>query len=211
MGEGHPIWDRKILVKILQTDDELVRDRIIRATNRQTSVPVASLRATEDIQRDIERYFLTQGWYYDRRKNYYRNQRMRQDRIVSISFLAQAIMAMGLSRADSARARPSSLLKEDEEYGNIFDKGTPFEVYLWAAKAQKRADAFFQEAETGSSSQERTNLRFYVSMLAAARLVGGRVRTPQTACQGRGGPAKCGRCGPEGVSADRPGNDGRDG
>ena len=177
--EGHEVWDKKILVKILQTDDELVRDRIIRATNRQTSVPVASLRATEDIQRDIERYFYTQGWYYDRRKNYYRNQGMPKDRTVGISFLAQAVMAMGLSRADGARARPSSLLKADEEYGRIFHENTPLKVYLWAAKAQKRIDTFFKEPQTGSSSQERTDLRFYLSMLAAARLVGARVRTPQ--------------------------------
>ena len=45
--------------------------------------------------------------------------------------------------------------------------------------AQKRIDTFFKEPQTGSSSQERTDLRFYLSMLAAARLVGARVRTPQ--------------------------------
>ncbi|MXZ87756.1 MAG: AIPR family protein [Dehalococcoidia bacterium] len=179
ISEDDPVWERKVLVKILQTEEQEVRDRIIRATNRQTSVPAASLRATEDIQRDIERYFHTQGWYYDRRKNYYRNEGMPMDRIVGISFLAQSVMAMGLSRADSARARPSSLLKSDEEYGRIFHRDTALGVYLWAAKAQKRADAFLLDPSAGSSTQERTDLRFYVSMLAAAKLSGGRVRTPQ--------------------------------
>lgn len=104
---------------------------------------------------------------------------MKKDRIVGISGLAQAIMAMGLSQADSARARPSTLLKEDEEYGRIFDPKTPLPVYLWAAKAQKRAEAFLQEPSAASSSEERTNIKFYVSMLAAAKLVGKRVHSPQ--------------------------------
>ena len=37
-------WDKNLLVRILATKDPEVRDKVIRATNRQTSVPVASLR-----------------------------------------------------------------------------------------------------------------------------------------------------------------------
>lgn len=57
-AEDHPALDRAVLVRILVTDDASTRDRVIRATNRQTSVPAASLRATDEIQRDIEAYFL---------------------------------------------------------------------------------------------------------------------------------------------------------
>ncbi|MCY1142345.1 AIPR family protein [Actinoplanes sp. Pm04-4] len=95
----HPALDRSILVRILVTgNDAATRDLVIRATNRQTSVPAASLRATDDVQRDIEAFFLGQDWYYDRRKNFYRNMGRSAERIVSISLLAQAVMAMGLSR-----------------------------------------------------------------------------------------------------------------
>jgi hypothetical protein len=63
---------KMLLVRIIVTADPATRDQVIRATNRQTAVSDASLRATDDVQRQIENYFLTQGWYYDRRKNFYK-------------------------------------------------------------------------------------------------------------------------------------------
>jgi hypothetical protein len=82
-ASDHPALGRSVLVRILVTgDDASTRDRVIRATNRQTSVGVASLRATDDIQRNIEAYFSSHGWYYDRRKNYYRNTGKSPERIV---------------------------------------------------------------------------------------------------------------------------------
>ena len=65
--------NKMLLVRIIVTADAPTRDQVIRATNRQTAVSDASLRATDDVQRQIENYFLTKGWYYDRRKNFYKN------------------------------------------------------------------------------------------------------------------------------------------
>ena len=45
---------RTLLIKVLVSTDVLVRDRIIRATNNQNAVELASLHATDKIQRDIE-------------------------------------------------------------------------------------------------------------------------------------------------------------
>jgi hypothetical protein len=177
-AEDHPALDRAVLVRILVTDDALTRDRVIRATNRQTSVPDASLRATDEIQRDIEAFFLHHGWFYDRRKNYYRNNGKSVERIVSIPLLAQAVMAMGLSRPDDSRARPSSLLKRDEDYRKIFTRDIPLNVYLWMAQSQKAVDSFLLSEAAGTTPQERTNLRFHLSMIAAASLLGAQVHNP---------------------------------
>jgi hypothetical protein len=177
--EDHPAFERSVLVRILVTgDDPVTRDRVIRATNRQTSVPAASLRATDDIQRNIESYFSAHGWFYDRRKNFYRNNGKSPERIVSIPLLAQAVMAMGLSRPDNSRARPSSLLKRDEDYDKIFSASVPLPIYLWLAKSQKAVDAFLLSEDAGVTTQERTNLRFHLAMVAATRLLGARVHAP---------------------------------
>jgi hypothetical protein len=179
LDADHPAHKRSVLVRILVTgDDVAIRDKVIRATNRQTSVPAASLRATDDIQRDIEAYFLGYDWYYDRRKNYYRNNGKSTERIVSIPLLAQGVMAMALSRPDNSRARPSSLLKRDDDYDKIFSAATQLSVYLWLAESQKAVDAFLASEEAGVTTQERTNLRFHVAMIAAAKLVGGPVTKP---------------------------------
>lgn len=177
-ADDYPALDRAVLVRILVTEDITTRDRVIRATNRQTAVPAASLRATDDIQRNIEAFFLSHGLFYDRRKNYYRNNGKSVEHIVSIPLLAQAVMAMGLSRPDNSRARPSSLLKRDEDYRRIFSTNIPLAIYLWMAKSQKAVDAFLVSEAAGTTAQERTNLRFHLSMIAAARLFEAQVHNP---------------------------------
>jgi hypothetical protein len=179
VADDHAALERAVLVRILVTgNDPATRDRVIRATNRQTSVPAASLRATDDIQRDIESYFLGHGWFYDRRKNFYRNNGKSPERIVSIPLLAQAVMAMGLSRPDNSRARPSSLLKRDDDYKKIFSSSIPLGIYLWLAESQKAVDAFLLSETANATAQERTNLRFHLAMVAAARVAGTRVWAP---------------------------------
>jgi AIPR protein len=51
--------NKMLLVRIIVTADAATRDQVIRATNRQTAVSDASLRATDDVQRQIEDYFLS--------------------------------------------------------------------------------------------------------------------------------------------------------
>jgi hypothetical protein len=167
-----PVFQRLVQVRILVTEDQAARDAVIRATNRQTTVPVASLRATDDIQRQIESYFLEHDWYYDRRKNFYRNQGKPADRIVSIPLLAQSVMAMALGRPDHARARPSSLLKSDADYRQVFSDTTELPVYLWLARAQRMTDQYLQTAVEPISRPEYTNLHFHLAMLGAVDLVG---------------------------------------
>ena len=66
--------ERKILVRVMVPTEDESRDRIIKATNSQTVVLLSSLRATDKIHRDIEEYLRPRGLFYDRRKNYYRNE-----------------------------------------------------------------------------------------------------------------------------------------
>lgn len=178
--EGHPAWNRSVLVRILVIgSDNAVRDQVIRATNRQTSVPAASLRATDEIQRNIEAFFHSHAWFYDRRKNFYRNVGKSPERIVGIPLLAQAVMAMGLSRPDNSRARPSSLLKRDDDYAKIFSKETPLATYLWMAQAQRVIDNYLSSEAAAATAQERTNVRFHLAMLVVARRFGGKVYSPK--------------------------------
>jgi AIPR protein len=88
--------DRKLLVRVIVPSDAASRDRVIKAINSQTAVRPASLRATDKIHRDIEEYLRPRGLYYDRRKNYYKNEGKPLDRIIGIPQLAQATMSIVL-------------------------------------------------------------------------------------------------------------------
>lgn len=162
--------ERHILVRVVVPPASESRDRIIKATNSQTSIPVASLRATERIHRDIEDYFGPYGIFYDRRKNFYKNEGKPIDKIISIPQLAQAVMAIALQRPDDARARPSSLLKKDEDYSLVFNTKYSIEMYFFCASLMKRIENFLRSNVVKLDEKDRTNLRFYLGMYAACVL-----------------------------------------
>lgn len=112
---------RSLLVRVIVPETEESRDKIIRATNSQTPIPKASLRATDSIHRDIEDYLKPRGLYYDRRKNHYKNEGKKPSEIVGLSFLAQCLMAITMQKPDFARARPSTLLEDDSSYEKLYN------------------------------------------------------------------------------------------
>jgi hypothetical protein len=163
--------ERCVMVRVIVANNSVSRDRIIKATNSQTSIPAASLRATEKIHRDIEEFLAPFSIYYDRRKNSQKQQGRPTDKIISIGLLAQAMMAIVLQRPDDARARPSSLIKKDEDYGRIFNDTVDINIYLVVAKLIKASHAFLRARED-LEPKDRTNLLFYLAMHASAALVG---------------------------------------
>jgi hypothetical protein len=172
--------NKMLLVRIIVTADARTRDQVIRATNRQTAVSDASLRATDDVQRQIETYFLTRGWYYDRRKNFYKNEGKADiSKIVGIPYLGAAVTAMGLARPDKSRGKPSSLLKNNDDYKQVFSPWIDLEIYLWAAQLQRCADAFIASEAANATIEQKSNLRFHLSMLIVDKLNNGAVRRPQ--------------------------------
>jgi AIPR protein len=164
---------RRVLVRIIDESDAGTRDRIIRSTNSQTAVSTASLRATDELQREIETFFLHEGWFYDRRKNYWKNEGKPAEQIVQITYLAQAVLAICLCDPSSARARPSSLLKADVDYDRIFARDRSHEIYLWAAQTQKTVDAFLR-AEGDVTQEEITNLKYHLSTMLVTEALGHR-------------------------------------
>ena len=133
---------RSLFVKIIICDQKDVIDRIIRATNSQNPIPSGVLRATDTTQRDIEQYFLSKGYYYDRRKNYYRNLGKPRNKIISINLLSQCIVSLVLPEKNPSRARsnPTILIKKDEDYNSLFGWNYDFQVYLNAVLIFKKVD-----------------------------------------------------------------------
>ena len=119
--EKMPAEVRNVLVRIITPSSEESRDTIIFATNNQTNIPKSSLRVTDPIHLQIEMFLKTRGLYYDRRKNYYKNQKKKASEIVSVSFLAQCLISVILRKPDYARARPSTLLTDDETYNALYN------------------------------------------------------------------------------------------
>ena len=161
---------RSILIRIIVADEQ-IRDKIIKATNFQNAIPIASLRATERLQRDIEDYFKKNDLYYDRRKNYYKNIGKPVEKIISIPYLAQAIMAVLLLEPDNARARPSSLIKKDDDYQRVFSQNIDPSIYLFCASLLKRIDLFNRTVGEQFEDRYRNNLKFHIAMVCTINLL----------------------------------------
>lgn len=163
--------ERSVLVKVITTEEPASRDKIIKATNRQTTVPLASLRATDEIQRDIEQFFLNHDLYYDRRKNFYKNQGKPKDKIISITYLAQVVMSILFQEPDIARGRPSSLLKKQDDYEKVFNKSYPIQIYLNCVMLMKKVKLYIKEYN-GLNYEEKSNLKFHTAMYVAISKLG---------------------------------------
>jgi hypothetical protein len=161
--------DRTVMVRVIVPPKAESSDRIIKATNSQTSIPSASLRATDKIHRDIEEFLRPYGLYYDRRKNMHRNEGRPVEQIISIPLMAQAIMSICMQRPDDARARPSSLLKRDDDYAKIFGPEYPIELYLVAGRIIKAVQSALRSRDD-LQPKDKNNLLFYIAMYVAAHL-----------------------------------------
>lgn len=160
---------RTILVRILNPKGAASQDRIIKATNSQNAVAAATLRSTEKIHRDIEQFFRSSGLFYDRRRKFYKNEGRLFAKIIGIPYLAQALMAIALRRPNDARARPSSLLKSDDQYRKVFSEQHPIRLYLICALIMRKVDEFVY-LHKSIDRKDATNLRYYVAMLASIEL-----------------------------------------
>jgi hypothetical protein len=161
--------DRSVMVRVVVVSDSQSRDRIIKATNSQTSMPTASLRATEKIHRDIETFLAPHSLYYDRRKNSQKQAGRSVEQIISIGAMAQSMMSIVLQRPDDARARPSSLIKDEKDYLAIFNAHHPIKIFLIAAKLTKVAHSHLR-TRAELAPRDRTNLLFYLVMIASVAL-----------------------------------------
>lgn len=157
---------RCILVRILVPGDieSDESDKIIRSTNNQTTIPTANLRATDPIHRHIENVLKTGDLYYDRRKSYWRNKKVALKKIVTISELGQGILSCYLFRPDDARARPSSFIKDDKRYEEIFHNRKD-EDFLWAASALKKVKSTLASSPYPYVKTNANNLTFYIVFL----------------------------------------------
>lgn len=156
--------DQGLMVRIIDSGDEAVRDAVIASTNRQSSIPPAQLHATEKQHRDIEAFFETQGWYYERRKHQYRGTGKPSSRVVSMADLSQYMIAIALGRPDDARARPQSVLNDDKLYATIFGEEVDRKSYLAAVTLMSQVDAFLRSDEATAVFDDFTNSRFYVAV-----------------------------------------------
>lgn len=157
---------RHILIRMIRSVESNSRDRIIKATNSQTAMLPAQLRATDKIQKNIESYFEKNGLFYDRRKSFHKNQNRPLAKIIGISALSQAIHALINAKPHESRAKPASLIKDERTYSQIFNEEYNLQLYLNCAKIIKIIDNFMKSE---SASDYPKDLKYHLALLAICK------------------------------------------
>lgn len=169
--------NRSVLVKVVINKNKETTDHIIASTNSQNPVSATLLRATEPIQRDLELFFLNENYYYDRRKNYYKNQGKPATKIFSIQYTAQSIQTLLFNDPHSARATPTSLLKKDISYNKIFNPNKNFLGYLNCCLINKKVHNFWLKYQGTEIRIKTSNFKFHLSLLLVKRFFSSKTTT----------------------------------
>jgi hypothetical protein len=166
--------DRSVLVKIIVSNEDSVRDAIIRATNNQTSVELASLHATDKIQRDIEEVLKRNEIYYERRKNYYKNQGIPSDQIITPLYAASGFLSLVLKQPHRATTLKSRFMRSDTAYEKVFSVDTDLNIWPSIVRILKKTDAYLDNARTSSKGGERflKSNRQFLSFITVSKILG---------------------------------------
>jgi len=135
---------RAVLVKIIVSSDSSIRDAIIRATNNQTEVGLASLHATDKIQRDIEEVLFRDGLFYERRAKFYANQGQPAALIATPLYVASGVVSLILKSPASATKIRGRFMRSDIAYNRVFSQTVPIKVWPIITRILKKTDTVLE-------------------------------------------------------------------
>lgn len=174
-GGGEDPKSRLVLIKVIVSQDDDIRDTIIRATNNQTDVELASLHATDKIQRDIEDILERADLYYERRKNFHNNMGHPSSKIVTPLYLASGYVNLVIKSPQKASTLRAKFMRSDESYSHVFSEKTPIEIWPKIASILKTTDCTLEKYRPiGSAGNERflKKWRQITSFITVSRLMG---------------------------------------
>jgi hypothetical protein len=151
-------------VRLVATEDESVRNAIIRATNRQTEVTEDQMLAILEFPRKLEAFFATfkdkYALYYERRSRQYGGVHdIEKVRIVGIATLVRAYASVFLEIPHRTTRNYRALL--DSIGTLIFKKDDRLEPYYAAAFAHYRLEFLFR---SGALNSELKPARYHILM-----------------------------------------------
>ncbi|AZA60205.1 AIPR family protein [Chryseobacterium indoltheticum] len=140
----------KVFVKLVNTENPDTQTDIISATNSQNPVKSASLKANDNIQRNIEKHLADVGILYERRDNFYKRQGYTGNKVIGLLKMAQIVHTVVNKEAIVAVNDTTTLFDTPAKYNLIFNDKADFDIY-------KFSTILYQKIWTIKNSDIRTN------------------------------------------------------
>lgn len=122
----------KVFVKLVKTENLDIQSDIISATNSQNPVKAASLKANDNIQRNIEKHLIEAGIYYERRDNFYKRQGITGNKVIGLLKMAQIIHTVVNKESVVAVNDTTTLFDTETKYNSIFNDKADYDLYKFS-------------------------------------------------------------------------------
>jgi len=149
LHECRDLLDEKTMVpiRLIATQDDVIKNAIIKATNRQTQVTDDQLFALSDFPKKLEAYFPTfegkRKLYYERRSRQFNSvPGIEKVRIVNMTMLVRSFASMFLKLPHRTTRNYKALLRQIDT--QIFNKGHRLDPYYVSAFAYYRLEYLFR-------------------------------------------------------------------
>jgi len=105
-------------------------------------------------------------FYYDRRKNFYKNQGKPAEKIISLTYLSSCIQALCLQDLAKASRLKTKFFRDDNEYEKTFNEKWKIEVFLKLVQIQKSIDKELNSFHFRPKGAEKTSARIFKHLFA---------------------------------------------
>lgn len=165
--------DVNVVVRIYETNDMGIVNKIVMTTNNQNHITSRNLRANDSIQVSLGDAFEMKGYYYERKPRQYESVRD-----ASIIFtneeVGQAYLALALRNPSDARSRRYKLW---DEFNKDIYSDIPVEQYIFASLLVRRLSSWLRTSKhvKSDNTQERTLAKrglYHIARVVAFILMG---------------------------------------
>lgn len=147
--EGLLQEDTNVILKIFETADLNLVDKVVLTTNNQNKITNRNLRANDKIQRDLEKAFEIYNYHYERKPRQFQDKEA--SKIIPNELAATAYLAICLKRPSDARSRKYKIWSD--YYDTIF-RSHHIETFILNYLIKKTATSFINTSTFISSDNE---------------------------------------------------------
>jgi len=140
LKDGHLQPDTRLLLRIYETNDLDLVDKIVLTTNNQNKITGRNLRANDITQLDLEKGFLMFGFYLERKPRQYENTLVSKDNIIPNENVAVSYLASILKKPSDSRSRKYKVW--NEYYDKIFSGTDIIEPYLLSVLIHRKVSEY---------------------------------------------------------------------
>lgn len=169
LREGHLQPDTKLLLRIYETKDLDLVDKIVLTTNNQNKITGRNLRANDITQLDLEKGFSMFDYFLERKPRQFENKTIDKDKIIPNEDVAVSYLALILKKPSDARSRKYKVW--NEYYDKVFSGTDIIEPYLLSVLIHRKVYlhllTYFANSTDDTTRYIAKNASFHISRITA--------------------------------------------